>query len=97
METRAPTYVPSLITGITSSVTTFKEPPKNNEAMFDYSVAGPLVGMLASLAAIVVGAQLTVTGDPSSFPSLPLEILRQSTLVSCSTQHTASSSLLSVV
>jgi hypothetical protein len=69
------------MTGITSSVTSFKKPPKNNEAMFDYSVSGPLCGMLASIAAIVIGAQLTVTGDPSLFPSLPIEILRQSTMV----------------
>ena len=70
------------MTGITSSVTSFKEPPKNNEAMFDYAVSGPLIGMLASIAAIVIGSQLTLTGDPSIFPSLPLEILRQSTMVS---------------
>jgi hypothetical protein len=69
------------MTGITSSVTSFKEPPKNNEAMFDYSVSGPLLGMLASIAAIVIGSQLTLTGDPSLYPSLPIEILRQSTLV----------------
>jgi hypothetical protein len=49
--------------------------------MFDYSVSGPLLGMLASIAAIVIGSQLTLTGDPSLYPSLPIEILRQSTLV----------------
>lgn len=75
-----PTFVPSLITGITSSVTTFKEPPKNKEAMFDIAIAGPLVGMLASLLAIAVGSQLTLSSDPSLLPALPLQILRQSTL-----------------
>jgi hypothetical protein len=48
--------------------------------MFDFSISGPLAGMLASLAAIALGAQLTVVSDPASFPALPLEILRQSTL-----------------
>jgi hypothetical protein len=81
METTVPTFVPSLMTGITSSVTSFKAPPKNNNAVFDYSLSGPLIGMVASIAAIVIGSQLTLTGDPSIYPSLPLEILRQSTLV----------------
>lgn len=75
-----PVLVPSLITGITSSVTTFKNPPKNKEAMFDISVAGPLLGMLASLAAIAIGSQLTLGSDASMLPALPLDILRQSTL-----------------
>jgi len=80
MKTSFPTFVPSIITGITSSVTTFRTLPKNKDAMFDYAVAGPLVGILASLVAIAVGSQLTAATDPSTFPALPLEILRQSTL-----------------
>ena len=48
--------------------------------MFDFSVAGPLIGMLASLAAVALGSQFTVAADPAYLPSLPLEILRQSTL-----------------
>lgn len=48
--------------------------------MFDYSVAGPLTGMVASVAAIAIGSQLTIVSDPAMFPALPLEILRQSTL-----------------
>ena len=75
-----PTWVPSIITGITSSVTSFKSLPNNKNAMFDVSVAGPLAGMIASLSAIGLGSQLTVTSDMSLFPALPLEILRQSTL-----------------
>ena len=61
-------------------VTTFKTPPKNKEAMFDFSVAGPLIGIMASLAAVVLGSQLTLVSDPAVLPGLPLEILRQSTL-----------------
>jgi hypothetical protein len=79
-KTSAPTFVPSIFTGITSSVTTFKSPPKNNAAMFDFAVAGPLAGMAASLLALAVGSQLTAISDPSLLPALPLEILRQSTL-----------------
>lgn len=36
--------------------------------------------MIASLVAVLLGAQLTVSADPSSLPALPLEILRQSSL-----------------
>lgn len=80
IKTSAPTFVPSIITGITSSVTTFRNPPRNRAAMFDFSIAGPLAGIMASIFAIVVGSQLTLVSDPSAFPALPLEILRQSTL-----------------
>jgi membrane-associated protease RseP (regulator of RpoE activity) len=80
IKTSPPTFVPSLITGVTSTVTTFRTPPKNKEVMFDYAVAGPLVGLLASLAAVVVGTQLTLSSDPATLPCLPLDILRQSTL-----------------
>ncbi|KAG7360374.1 peptidase M50 family protein [Nitzschia inconspicua] len=75
-----PTFVPSLITGITSSVTTFKTLPKNKEAMFDISAAGPLAGIVASSVALAIGSKLTLISDPSILPALPLDILRQSTL-----------------
>ena len=75
-----PVFVPSFITGITSSVTTFKTLPKNKNDMFDISAAGPLAGIVASCIALVIGAKLTLISDPSTLPALPLDILRQSTL-----------------
>jgi hypothetical protein len=75
-----PTFVPSLITGITSAVTTFKTLPKNKNAMFDISAAGPLAGIAASAATLALGCQLTLISDPPTLPCLPLDILRQSTL-----------------
>jgi hypothetical protein len=75
-----PTFVPSLITGVTSTVTTFKTPPPNKTAMFDIALAGPLLGILASIAAVAIGSAMTLTSDASLLPALPLEILRQSTL-----------------
>lgn len=51
--------------------------------MFDFAVAGPLAGIVASLATLYFGLQLTVFTDQqtyAAFPALPLEILRQSTL-----------------
>ncbi|CAJ1968826.1 unnamed protein product [Cylindrotheca closterium] len=80
MNTTFPTFVPSLLTGTTSSVTTFKQPPKTKGAMFDFAVAGPLAGMVSSIIAIGIGSQLTATSDPSTLPSLPIEILRQSSV-----------------
>ena len=80
MKISVPTLVPSLVTGTTSTVTTFKETPNNKEAIFDFAVAGPLMGILASVAALIIGSQMTLISDPSTLPGLPLEILRQSTL-----------------
>ena len=80
MEISVPTLVPSIITGTTSTVTTFKAPPKNLAAMFDFSIAGPLAGITASCLALFLGSELTVNSDPSLLPSLPVEILRQSSL-----------------
>lgn len=75
-----PVFVPSLITGVTSSVTTFKTLPKNKNDMFDIAAAGPLAGIIVSSAALAVGAKLTLVSDPATLPALPLDILRQSTL-----------------
>ena len=75
-----PTFVPSIITGVTSITTSFKEPPKNLQAMFDFSIAGPLFGMLGSVVAIFIGCQLSTSADPTNFPALPIEILMQSSL-----------------
>lgn len=48
--------------------------------MFDFAAAGPLLGVLGSVGAILIGSQLTMVSDPSSLPALPVEVLRQSTL-----------------
>jgi hypothetical protein len=48
--------------------------------MFDFAVAGPLAGMVSSIIAIGIGSQLTATSDPSTLPSLPIELLRQSSV-----------------
>jgi hypothetical protein len=80
VELSFPVFVPSLITGVTSTVTTFKSLPKNREDMFDISASGPLFGVIASAITIAIGTKLTLVSDPSMLPSLPLDILRQSTL-----------------
>ena len=78
-----PTLVPSLVTGITNTITSLKEPPKNRQALFDFAIAGPLVGIATSLAVLYYGLLATSTMDAASYanlPALPLEFLRQSSL-----------------
>lgn len=83
LDVTLPTFVPSIASGITSSITNFKSPPKNREQLFDFAIAGPLFGIVASLAALYIGLGITATSDPAAvalFPALPIEILRQSSL-----------------
>jgi len=83
MEITIPTFVPSLVTGIASSVTTLKAPPKNKQALFDFAFAGPFTGMILSLIALYFGLVLTVSTDAASYanlPALPVQFLRESAL-----------------
>ncbi|KAL7457665.1 hypothetical protein ACHAWC_010441 [Mediolabrus comicus] len=82
-EISVPTLVPSILSGITSSITTLKSSPKNRQELLEFAVAGPLTGMICSIFVLSYGLILTATADPSaiqSFPGLPLAILRQSSL-----------------
>eukprot|EP00978_Attheya_sp_CCMP212_P037481 scaffold177058_cov49-Attheya_sp.AAC.2 len=75
-----PTFVPSIATGLTATSTSFKSPPKDNTELFDFAIAGPLVGMIFSLVALAVGMNWTLYSDASFLPALPLTFLRQSSL-----------------
>ena len=82
-EVSLPTLVPSIFTGLTSSITSLKSPPKNKQDLLDFAVAGPLTGLLGSVALLCYGLLLTSTSDANAFqyyPGLPLLILRQSSL-----------------
>mmetsp|Transcript_6883 Transcript_6883/g.15726 ORF Transcript_6883/g.15726 Transcript_6883/m.15726 type:complete len:201 (-) Transcript_6883:347-949(-) len=82
-EVSLPTFVPSPVTGITSSMTDIRKPAKNRKQLFDFALAGPLVGIIASVALLFVGLQLTASSDPQAvalFPKVPVELLRQSGL-----------------
>eukprot|EP00579_Thalassiosira_antarctica_P001524 CAMPEP_0201869040 /NCGR_PEP_ID=MMETSP0902-20130614/2705_1 /ASSEMBLY_ACC=CAM_ASM_000551 /TAXON_ID=420261 /ORGANISM="Thalassiosira antarctica, Strain CCMP982" /LENGTH=945 /DNA_ID=CAMNT_0048394477 /DNA_START=47 /DNA_END=2884 /DNA_ORIENTATION=+ len=82
-EVTIPTFVPSIMSGITSSITSLKTSPKNKQDLVEFAVAGPLAGMIASIAVLCYGLDLTASADLAtvqSFPGLPLAILRQSTL-----------------
>jgi hypothetical protein len=75
-----PTFVPSIATGLTATSTSFKSPPKDSNELFDFAIAGPLVGMIFSLVALAVGMNWTLYSDASFLPALPLTFLRQSSL-----------------
>jgi len=83
MNTTLPALVPSFVSGITGTITSFTVPPKDRQALFDYAMAGPLVGMLVSICFLVYGSLLTGNMDAESFanlPALPIQVLRQSSL-----------------
>ena len=82
-EISVPTLVPSILSGITSSITTLKTSPMNRQDLLEFAVAGPLTGMICSILVLSFGLMMTATADPTtvqSFPGLPLAILRQSSL-----------------
>lgn len=82
-EATIPTLVPSVMSGITNSITSLKSSPMNKQALLEFAVAGPLVGMLGSILVLCYGLVLTATADASvvqSFPGIPLAVLRQSSL-----------------
>lgn len=82
-EISVPTLVPSILSGITSSITTLKSSPKNRQDLLEFAVAGPLAGMICSIFVLSYGLVLTATADTATiqmFPGLPLAVLRQSSL-----------------
>ena len=82
-EVTIPTLVPSILSGITNSITSLKTPPRNKQDLLDFAVAGPLAGMVTSLFVLSYGLVLTATADATAFqgfPALPLIILRSSSL-----------------
>ena len=78
-----PTLVPSLQIGLETSITPLLTPPKNLKSLFDFAISGPLVGLTVSLILLYVGLEQQVFMDPaaqSQLPSLPVELLRSSSL-----------------
>lgn len=78
-----PTLVPSPLIGLTSSVTQLKSSPKNKNALLDYALSGPLVGMLTSILSIFIGLEITLGLDKTGYnalPVLPVQFLKQSAL-----------------
>ena len=99
MEITFPTLVPSLVTGVTSSITALKKSPKNKQDLFDFAIVGPLAGIVASCALLFVGCGITATLDSASYaqlPALPLVVLRQSALAGGIIEYVLGDGMLSV-
>jgi len=82
-EISIPTLVPSILSGLTGSITALKSSPKNRQDLVDFALAGPMTGMIASIAVLCYRLALTASADAAtvaSYPGLPLAILRQSSL-----------------
>lgn len=79
------TLIPSPTTGLLNSNTQLKSSPKNNNALYDFAIMGPILGMAASWSALLVGLQLTAgvrSNEMASLPHLPLDFFQLSTLTS---------------
>eukprot|EP00563_Minutocellus_polymorphus_P009759 CAMPEP_0181025234 /NCGR_PEP_ID=MMETSP1070-20121207/2994_1 /TAXON_ID=265543 /ORGANISM="Minutocellus polymorphus, Strain NH13" /LENGTH=849 /DNA_ID=CAMNT_0023102339 /DNA_START=39 /DNA_END=2585 /DNA_ORIENTATION=- len=99
MEITFPTLVPSLVTGVTSSITALKKSPKNKQDLFDFAIVGPLAGIIASCALLFLGCGITATLDSASYaqlPALPLAVLRQSALAGGIMEYILGDGMLSV-
>jgi hypothetical protein len=78
-----PTLVPGFQFGLTGGITPIKSPPKNLKSLFDFAVAGPIFGLVASMILLYTGLEMTVFMDASvleQLPTVPVEILRSSAL-----------------
>ena len=76
-----PNVIPSVTTGFAGVITPLKSPPPNLKSLFDFSIAGPLVGLTASLILLLSGLEMTSSMDIGTpLPVLPVDVLRASSL-----------------
>lgn len=77
-----PNLIPGVSFGITGAITTLRSPPPNLKSLFDFAIAGPLVGILVSFLFLVTGLAMTASMDPSiPLPVMPVDVLRSSSLI----------------
>lgn len=78
-----PMVLPFFTLPFMGTQTGIKESPKNLTSLFDFAFVGPFVGILASLAFLVVGLQATATVDAEAaqyLPALPVSVIKLSSL-----------------
>jgi membrane-associated protease RseP (regulator of RpoE activity) len=76
--------IPSLQIGYYGCVTPLKSFPRNRSALFDVAIAGPVVGLAASLFALVAGLILTAQQGSTPldwFPQIPSGLFDASLLI----------------
>lgn len=78
-----PTFIPSVQLGLMGAITAFTTPPPNIKSLFDFGIAGPLVGLLVSIGYLLGGLYITShmnIDQLSGLPVWPSELLRSSEL-----------------
>mmetsp|Transcript_7640 Transcript_7640/g.9998 ORF Transcript_7640/g.9998 Transcript_7640/m.9998 type:complete len:642 (+) Transcript_7640:93-2018(+) len=83
IKTTLPTLLPCWGLPFLGSLTSLRESPKNFTSLFDFAVAGPLAGLIASMVFLITGLQLGNTATPDMaqyFPMLPVNVIKISTL-----------------
>ena len=78
-----PTLVPSIQFGLSGSITPITSSPKNIKALFDFAIAGPIFGLIASTILLYNGLEITAFMDTESqkqLPGISVEMLRISSL-----------------
>ncbi|GAX23168.1 hypothetical protein FisN_33Lh063 [Fistulifera solaris] len=83
--------------GILSSITPIKSPPPTLRSMFDFAIAGPLFGLLASFAFFITGLTMTSSSvDLSLFPAVPVYMLKASAVCGGFTEFYLGNGILEV-
>ncbi|KAL3756662.1 hypothetical protein ACHAWU_002565 [Discostella pseudostelligera] len=78
-----PTLVPGFQFGLTGGITPIKSSPRDLKSLFDFAIAGPIFGLVASMILLYTGLAMTAFMDSSALeqlPTVPVEILRSSAL-----------------
>lgn len=77
-----PFFIPSLQIGTYGTITPLESYPRLRKDLFDVAVAGPLVGVVSSIAALVAGLVITGSGEIADwFPQVPSALFHASILV----------------
>jgi membrane-associated protease RseP (regulator of RpoE activity) len=79
-----PVAVPSVRLGTLGCISPLKSFPSDRQAMFDFSLSGPALAFVLSLASVVLGTLFTARASPSSiatFPVIPMAHFQSSFLV----------------
>mmetsp|Transcript_15400 Transcript_15400/g.20182 ORF Transcript_15400/g.20182 Transcript_15400/m.20182 type:complete len:689 (-) Transcript_15400:573-2639(-) len=87
-----PTLIPSLQIGSFGSITRLLSFPKDRRALFDFAVAGPLAGGLASMGMLAAGLLMTTGASPealASYPVVPASLFQSSLLAGVISVFTA--------
>jgi Zn-dependent protease len=83
LKTTTPILIPGWGLPFLGCLSNLKESPPNLSSLFDYALAGPVLGLAASLGCLVTGLELTNLASPEALhllPALPVSVLQTSSL-----------------